>query len=137
MNFGRGHLNILIRSRGITMQESICSKSEGFKKGANGCLGIVRTLATQRLSGASESISSYFEGRDVFIQKICASAGPAPESALGVISLLAELVADLSGDLLFDDVSTWNPETLLSEKDRDAFRSELIQDEVHVRGNAD
>ena len=110
------------------MQSNISTSSPEFFEGSKACFEVVRELVQSDAIAAELPLDQYFAWRDRTLAKILKSAGPVSNSAAGVITLLTELILDLKDDMMFTDVATWQPESILSGAERQARRDSLLED---------
>jgi hypothetical protein len=53
------------------------------------------------------------------------AAGPVSDSAAGVTSLLSQLILDLKDAMTLADVATWQPESILTDAERQSLQKAL------------
>ena len=110
------------------MQSNVSTSSPEFLEGSKACFELVRELVESDAIATELPLDQYFAWRDTTLDKILKAAGPVSNSAAGVISLLTELILDLKDDMMFADVATWQPESILSGAERQARRDSLLED---------
>lgn len=109
------------------MQSDILNPEPEFLEGAKACFELVRQLGeADAVAPVDLPLDQFFAARDTTLEQILDTAGPLSNRAAGVISLTTELVLDLRDDMLFADVGTWQPESILSGEKRQARRSDLL-----------
>jgi hypothetical protein len=72
------------------------------------------------------ALDQFFALRDTTLAQILDTAGPMPNHATGIISLLTERILGLVDDIAFDNIGTWQPESILSGATRQARRSDPL-----------
>ena len=110
------------------MQSNISTSSPEFLEGSKACFELVRELVESDAIAAELPLDQYFAWRDTTLAKILETAGPVSNSAAGVMSLLSELILDLKDDMMFADVATWQPDSILSETERQTKRNALLDE---------
>jgi hypothetical protein len=110
------------------MQSNISTSSPEFLEGSKACFEVIRELVQSDEIAAELPLDQYFARRDTTLARILETAGPVSSSAAGVISLLTELILDLQDDMMFADVATWQPESILSDAERQAKRNSLLEE---------
>jgi hypothetical protein len=110
------------------MQSNVPTSSPEFLEGSKACFQVVRELVQSDAIATELPLDLYFAWRDRTLAKILKTAGPVSNSAAGVISLLTELILDLKDDMMFADVATWQPESILPDAERKEKRNALIEE---------
>lgn len=110
------------------MQSNVSTSSPEFLEGSKACFQAVRELVQSDAIATELPLDQYFAWRDRTLANILKTAGPVSNSAAGVISLLTELILDLKDDMMFADVATWQPESILPDAERKEKRNALIEE---------
>ena len=100
------------------MQSNVSDPSLDFLKGASICLDELRKRGRTNAMTVDLPLNQFFALRDKTLHKFLGVTGEVSDSSRGAISVLIELILDLQDGMIFDDVATWQPESILSKAER-------------------